>query len=129
MAPDGRHWRARCQWACRQFARAERCATALCSADFNRSGEARGERARGNRRRAAVAALRGARARPGARQDGPRRSPRVRRAEPIERDPLGRVRARLRELGYAEERDVAFETRWAEGRTDRLPRLARELIE
>src|SRR5262249_7209450 len=34
----------------------------------------------------------------------------------------------MRELGYEEGRNVAYETRWAENRLDRLPPLAAQLI-
>jgi ABC-type uncharacterized transport system substrate-binding protein len=34
----------------------------------------------------------------------------------------------LRELGYVDSRNVAMEWRWSEGRTDRLPELAVELV-
>jgi hypothetical protein len=34
----------------------------------------------------------------------------------------------LRELGYVEGQNIAFESRWAEGRYDRLPALAAELV-
>ena len=34
----------------------------------------------------------------------------------------------LRELGYLEGQNVAFEARWAEGRVERLPALAAELV-
>ena len=37
-------------------------------------------------------------------------------------------RAGLRDLGYVEGRDVRFEPRWANGRSDRLPQLAAELV-
>jgi len=36
---------------------------------------------------------------------------------------------RLRELGWIEGQNVAFEFRWAEGRTDRLPALADEIVQ
>jgi len=35
----------------------------------------------------------------------------------------------LRELGYMEGRNIAIEYRWAEGRLDRLPQLATELVQ
>ena len=38
------------------------------------------------------------------------------------------LRRGLRELGYAEGRNVAFEFRWASGNADRLPALAAELV-
>src|SRR3974390_2436855 len=42
-------------------------------------------------------------------------------------DPLVEaMQGRLRELGYSEGRDTAFEFRWAEGKLDRLPQLATE---
>jgi len=34
----------------------------------------------------------------------------------------------MRKLGYEEGRNVAYETRWAEGRFERLPGLAAELV-
>ena len=37
-------------------------------------------------------------------------------------------RQRLHELGYVEGRNVTFESRWAEGRAERLPALAAELV-
>jgi putative ABC transport system substrate-binding protein len=38
------------------------------------------------------------------------------------------LREALQELGYVEGRSIAFEARWAEGRVDRLPGLAAELV-
>jgi len=35
---------------------------------------------------------------------------------------------RLRELGYVEGKNVVYETRWAHGKLERLPELARELV-
>jgi putative ABC transport system substrate-binding protein len=35
----------------------------------------------------------------------------------------------MRDLGYVEGRNVTMETRWSEGRTDRLPALALELVQ
>src|SRR6266545_471280 len=37
-------------------------------------------------------------------------------------------REALQELGYVDGRSIAFEARWAEGRVDRLPGLAAELV-
>ncbi len=34
----------------------------------------------------------------------------------------------MRELGYEEGRNIAYQTRWAEGRLERLPGLAAELV-
>ena len=42
---------------------------------------------------------------------------------------VGHFRAGLRELGYLEGQNLILEYRAAEGQTDRLPRLARELVE
>jgi putative tryptophan/tyrosine transport system substrate-binding protein len=43
-------------------------------------------------------------------------------------DLLKAVREGLRELGYVEGRTIALEVRWAEGRYERLPALAAELV-
>jgi putative tryptophan/tyrosine transport system substrate-binding protein len=34
----------------------------------------------------------------------------------------------LAEVGFTEDRNVAFEYRWAEGHNDRLPELAEDLV-
>src|SRR5688500_10480083 len=41
---------------------------------------------------------------------------------------LEALRAGLRELGYVEGENIAIELRWANGRTERLPQLAAELV-
>jgi putative ABC transport system substrate-binding protein len=41
---------------------------------------------------------------------------------------LQALRQGLRELGYAEDQNIAIEFRWAEGKYDRLPGLAAELV-
>jgi putative tryptophan/tyrosine transport system substrate-binding protein len=41
---------------------------------------------------------------------------------------LETLRATLRELGYLEGQNIAFESRFAEGKIDRLPGLATELV-
>ncbi len=41
---------------------------------------------------------------------------------------LEALRAGLRELGYVEGQNIAIEARWAEGRSERLPQLAAELV-
>ena len=38
-------------------------------------------------------------------------------------------RQRLRDLGYVDGRSIAIEWRWAQGRADRFPELARELVQ
>lgn len=45
-------------------------------------------------------------------------------------DPLVEaMKGRLRDLGYSEGRDIAFEFRWAEGKFERLTQLATELAD
>ena len=41
---------------------------------------------------------------------------------------LEALRAGLRDLGYVDGKNIAFEVRWAEGNYDRLPALAAELV-
>jgi len=41
---------------------------------------------------------------------------------------LEALRAGLRELGYVEGQNITIEARWAEGRSERLPQLAAELV-
>ena len=48
--------------------------------------------------------------------------------DPIAR-PLAAFREGLKDTGYTEARNVAIEYRWAEGRNDRLPELANDLLE
>ena len=36
---------------------------------------------------------------------------------------------RLKELGYREGRNIAYEYRWAEGKLDRFPELAKQLVD
>jgi putative tryptophan/tyrosine transport system substrate-binding protein len=47
---------------------------------------------------------------------------------PLERQFVNAFRERLRELGHVEGENIAIEYRWAEGRDDRLPSLAAELV-
>jgi putative ABC transport system substrate-binding protein len=47
--------------------------------------------------------------------------------DPLAR-PIAAFREGLKEAGYVEAQNVAIEYRWAEGRNDRLPELARDLV-
>jgi putative ABC transport system substrate-binding protein len=62
----------------------------------------------------------------------PRKIPRIGflSAASVSGDPyrLDAFRQSLRELGYVEGQNVAIESRWAEGKYDRLPALAAELV-
>jgi hypothetical protein len=49
-------------------------------------------------------------------------------ASPIGERGLAAFRQGLRELGYVEGQNIAIENRWAEGRFERLPDLAVELV-
>ena len=46
----------------------------------------------------------------------------------LEANLIGPFRKALRDLGYAEGRDIAIEYRWAEGNYERFPALVAELI-
>lgn len=49
-------------------------------------------------------------------------------ASPAADNTLARFRTRLRELGHVEGQTITLEARWAEGRFERLPRLAADLV-
>jgi putative ABC transport system substrate-binding protein len=50
-------------------------------------------------------------------------------SDPQTQHSLGILRQAFRELGYVEGQGVAIESRWAEGKYERLPRLAAELVQ
>src|SRR6266702_362502 len=55
----------------------------------------------------------------------PLRNPTTRRApEPL----VDALQERLKELGYRDGHNIAYEYRWAEGKLDRLNELAKELV-
>jgi putative tryptophan/tyrosine transport system substrate-binding protein len=49
-------------------------------------------------------------------------------ATPTDSTGVEAIRLGLRELGYIEGQNIAFEYRYAEGKRDRLPELAAELV-
>ena len=48
--------------------------------------------------------------------------------DPAASPPCRGIRLALRELGYIEGQNIAIEYRYAEGKNDRLPELAAELV-
>src|SRR5215475_5330114 len=63
-------------------------------------------------------------------QQPAKKIPRIGILSPSARDPaLDEFRQGLRELGWVEGKNIAFEHRWADGNEERLPALAAQLVE
>jgi ABC-type uncharacterized transport system substrate-binding protein len=83
----------------------------------------------GIERRAFISLLAGAAAWPlAARAQQPKKIPRIGVLWPNPPATFGFMREGLKDLGYVEGQNVAFEFRWAEGKLDQLPELAAELV-
>ena len=81
------------------------------------------------KRRAFVAAMAAAALAPRAARAQQRRIPLIGVLWPNPPATFEDIRAGLRDLGYIEGRNIAFEYRWAQGGVEELPRLAKELVD